>query len=263
MLVLKEDDLRKKSFIQPEIHLKLRDISNEEKGQKMTIYKQHRKSQLLLRVARHLILNSSYINNLGLYHGKMGIALFFAHYSRYTGESLYEEFAGELLDEIFEQVHLDMPISFESGLCGIGWGIEYLLQHGFVNGDSDDILSEIDNKIMEKNLLRITDRSIRTGVEGISYYINMRLNSSFRNRNTMPFDEKYLLDWESVKKGIHVPDKGQILLSVIGTIPQGVNIISWKLGLERGCAGYAIKKMLGTQYKLTLEKEITEHTFID
>lgn len=217
------------------------------KSDNMTIYKQHRKSQLLLRLARHLVLNSSFTNNLGLYHGKMGIVLFFFHYSRYTGENLYEEFAGEMLDEVFDQVHLDMPTSFESGLCGIGWGVEYLLLHGFVKGNSDDILSEIDNKIMEeKNLLRTTDWSVRTGMEGISYYINLRLNSSSRNRNTLPFDEKYLHEWELVNKNIIVPNENQILLSVIGTLPQGVNITSWKLGLENGCAGYAIKWMLGT-----------------
>ena len=62
-------------------------------------------SELLKRIANHLIINSSFLDNLGLFHGKMGIVIFFYHYSRYTHNPLYEEFAGELLDEIFEEIH--------------------------------------------------------------------------------------------------------------------------------------------------------------
>ena len=98
-------------------------------------------NDLLPRIARHLIMHASYTPDMGLYHGKMGIVLFFAHYARYMGNSLYNEFAGELLDEVYQGIHTELPVNFESGLCGVGWGIEYLLQYGFMEGDSDEILS--------------------------------------------------------------------------------------------------------------------------
>ncbi|MDR2773648.1 MAG: hypothetical protein LBC19_02690 [Tannerella sp.] len=41
--------------------------------------------EILPRIANHLMINASFLSDLGLYHGKMGIVLFFAHYSRYTG----------------------------------------------------------------------------------------------------------------------------------------------------------------------------------
>ena len=126
---------------------------------------------LLERIARHLIMHASYASDLGLYHGKTGIVLFFAHYARYTGNRLHDEFTGELLDKVYEEIHTNLPVNFESGLCGIGWGIAYLLQNGFMDGDSDEILSEIDDRVMERDLRRITDRSVRTGLEGISLYM--------------------------------------------------------------------------------------------
>src|SRR5450759_41468 len=86
----------------------------------------------LQRIANVLLLNASFIDNLGLLNGKMGIAIFFFHYSRYTGNKAFEDFAGELIDEIYEEISTLTPMNFEDGLTGIGWGIEYLIRHNFV-----------------------------------------------------------------------------------------------------------------------------------
>ena len=146
----------------------------------------------LERISRHMIMHASFLPNIGLYHGKMGIVLFFAHYARYTGNTLYEDFAGEILEEVYEGIHRNLPANFEYGLCGIGWGIEYLLQNGFMEGDADEMLAEIDAYVMERDLRRITDHSIRTGLEGILYYINKRINSPSRKTENLPFDDIYI-----------------------------------------------------------------------
>ena len=95
----------------------------------------------------HLTINSSLLENLGLFHGKMGIVLFFSHYARITQSEYYADLAGLLLDEIYEEIHQDLPINLENGLCGIGWGIEYLIQYDFMEGDTDKILAYIDRKV--------------------------------------------------------------------------------------------------------------------
>lgn len=199
---------------------------------------------LLQRIARHLMINASFLNNLGLYHGKMGIVLFFAHYARYTGESLYDEFAGELLDEICDEIYTDLPIDFENGLCGIGWGVEYLLHNNFIEGDSDDILSDIDQKVMEKNLRRMSDFSLSTGLKGISCYIDERINSLSRKSVTIPFDKDYLSDWELTFAIKDILNEKQILFSILEVSPIGDDILSWHLGLEKGCAGHGLKLLL-------------------
>lgn len=140
----------------------------------------------------HLTINSSLLENLGLFHGKMGIVLFFSHYARITQSEYYADLAGLLLDEIYEEIHQDLPINLENGLCGIGWGIEYLIQYDFMEGDTDKILAYIDRKVMEINPLIIHDLSIRNGLAGIVFYVTARLNAK-RHNNILPFDNTYLV----------------------------------------------------------------------
>ena len=101
----------------------------------------------LQRIANVLLLNASFLDNPGLLNGKMGIAIFFYHYSRYSKNKVYEDYAGELVDEIYEEINTSTPVNFENGLTGIGWGIEYLVKNGFVQADTDEALEEIDNAI--------------------------------------------------------------------------------------------------------------------
>lgn len=148
------------------------------------------KDALLHRIANHLILNASFLNNLGLYHGKMGVVLFFAHYARYTNNSLYESFAEEILKEIYEEVNDCLPIYMSNGLCGIGWGLEYLKYWKFVGNDLNKVLMEVDYKVMQYDPLRVSDFSFETGLDGIVCYVLTRL-LSLSNRKT-PFDKEYL-----------------------------------------------------------------------
>lgn len=112
---------------------------------------QQRIDYCLQRIANFLLLNASFIDNLGLLNGKMGIAIFFYLYSRYTKNKVFEDFAGELLDEIYEAINTNTPINFDDGLTGIGWGIEYLIRNKFIEGNTDEVLKELDN-IVYKHL---------------------------------------------------------------------------------------------------------------
>jgi hypothetical protein len=101
----------------------------------------------LEKIANVLILNASFIDNLGLLNGKMGIAIFFYQYADYTRNKLYEQYAAELVDEICAEISTETPIDFANGLTGIGWGVEYLVQKGFIKADTDEILEEIDHAV--------------------------------------------------------------------------------------------------------------------
>jgi lantibiotic modifying enzyme len=141
-----------------------------------------------------LLLNSSFINNLGLMHGKMGISIFFFHLARQTKNKIYEDYAGELIDEIYEEITDNTPVDFENGLAGIGWGIEYLVQNKFIEADTDEVLEEFDNLIF-KELIYNTPKEIGllTGIVGIGAYFLKRVQPAIpKGKNLASNDEKII-----------------------------------------------------------------------
>ena len=147
------------------------------------------------RIAHILILKSSHHSDIGLLDGKMGVAIAFAHLSRCsTNNEIYYECMSDLLDDILGNINKGLSYSFKSGLSGIGWGIEYLIQNGFVEGDSVEICEEIDYKIMETNPKRILDTSMNDGFEGLLHYIIYHLQGTIKQETRLPFDREYLLD---------------------------------------------------------------------
>lgn len=162
----------------------------------------------LKAIADCQLLFSSFNADQSLFNGKTGIMLFFFHYARFTGNHYYEDFAGELLNDVCMNLSVDLPITFLDGICGIGWSIEYMKKQGFIEGDTDEILEEIDKKVMERDLRRITNTSFDYGLEGIVAYIRSRLDSERYISDKLPFDSNYLedmktaclkagLDWQS------------------------------------------------------------------
>ncbi len=190
------------------------------------------------------MVSTAYMKENGLFHGKMGIVLFFMHYSRYRNSTDFENFANMLLDEIFEDVVFDMPIDFEDGLSGIGWGIEYLLEHNFVGGNTFDILEDIDSKLSAYNFFNYPDRSFRRGTEGVFCYLRKHLSGKVlekekKKKEYLKVFSKYLLalDNEDVFE----------LKSFLADCDFDINlpISKWRLGIDNGCAGYGLKLMLG------------------
>lgn len=77
------------------------------------------KSAILSKIVNHLVLVSNSVHDIGLYYGKMGIVLFLYNYSRYVHNDLYERIAGELLDNVLEEVHNYLPYDLANGYCGL------------------------------------------------------------------------------------------------------------------------------------------------
>lgn len=218
------------------------------------------------QIIHQLLLRSGVDPNIGLYDGKMGLILFFKHYFVQTNHPVYEDTADELLDELMEEVHRRLPIDFASGLSGIGWGIEYLIQHGWVDGDSLEVCEEIDQKIMEQDPRRMTDYSLETGLEGILHYVLAHIQGVMLQHAILPFDEIYLNDlYQAVSK--ISPDSGrsdhlnrlsrqyadfyrnktkivypmQLSLAVSECDIEPDRLKTYPLGLNKGLAGFLLK----------------------
>lgn len=104
----------------------------------------------------------------------------------------FGEFAEELLDEVMEYVRLGMPVGLSFGWAGIGWGIEYLVRYGFVEDAGNEERNKIDKKVMEYDVRRLDDYSLATGLEGIAWYVLLRLSSG--DKSVRIREETYLFD---------------------------------------------------------------------
>lgn len=221
----------------------------------------------IVAINQHLILNAFNLNDPGLFRGKMGIILYFYIFSRYSHEKIYEDFASELLLDLFEEINIHIPFFFDDGLCGIGWGIEFLAQNEYIQVDTNEILSDVDQLVMQIDPARLIDDSMEKGLLGLVNYVTARLTSIARN-NTIPFDSLYLKNLYDI-----VIDKNQIstLYPVlkkyinyfripyfnkvdfeslpINFAPEIAdinksNISTYPLGIEKGLSGACLKEIL-------------------
>ena len=149
----------------------------------------------LQRIANVLLLNASFIDNIGLLNGKMGTAIFFYHYGRYTNNKIFSDYAGELIDEIYEEINTGTPVNFANGLTGIGWGIEYLVKNKFVQADTDEALAEIDTSVYRNSLYRPFLLESGNDIFGYGLYYLARLREHGNdddNLNTL-FKKQHLI----------------------------------------------------------------------
>lgn len=144
------------------------------------------------RITNTLLLNASFIDNLGLMHGKMGIVIYFFHLFRETKNSIYEDYAGELIDEIYDEISIHTPCDFENGLAGIGWGIEYLVQNKFIDADTDEVLEDFDNRIIHEITYHAPeDIGLLRGKGGYIAYLLKRIKKGSKKK---PALKKALLE---------------------------------------------------------------------
>lgn len=214
-----------------------------------------------------IISDAANRDNIGLMEGKMGAVIFLYHYSRYTSNDLYADFAGLLLDDIFDDIQDNSTIFMDRGLAGIGWAIEYILKNNFVTGDSLEILEEIDIRIMGSDISRITDESLSSGLEGLFHYILYHLPSN--KTEQIPFDDTYYkrldmlvaykngkcynadlqhlialyVDWQ---KGFDLRYEPSLVLKRLCCVenkPNAINVDEICIGLKQGYAGLGLEQM--------------------
>lgn len=159
---------------------------------------------ILQRIADTILLNAGRVNKPGVCNGKTGIVLFLYHYTQINENKTYRDYAGELLDEIFNLIDRNMSVEFANGLTGIAWSIDYLTEKNFTDANSDvleevddflstinysDIISDLNNEypLFSKEIyyIRKPDRFERRE------YILNELKHTL-SQNTKPFHPNYL-----------------------------------------------------------------------
>lgn len=148
------------------------------------------KFQIEKRILHHIMLHSKDFPNSGLLFGKLGVALVLEKYARGGDYVSVRKLAESLVDDAFADLNEKTPTDMASGICGIGWGIEYLLQNKYMKGDSLCICEAIDDRLMHENPLLSNDLSIASGLEGCLHYILAHIQGT--KGFGAPFSNQYL-----------------------------------------------------------------------
>lgn len=163
-------------------------------------------------IIHHLIIKTPLLKDIGLLEGRMGILITFYELSKELNDEIYSAYAGELLDQVFTTIHNQFPVGFESGLSGIGWGIEYLIQNKFVEGDGLEICEEIDSNLMNVDPRRMNDFSFDNGLHGILHYILAHIKGCMVQERRLPFDNIYLTDlYHKINDQLAVSEDGYFI----------------------------------------------------
>jgi DNA modification methylase len=136
------------------------------------------------------------IDNVGLFEGRIGLAIFFFAYYRYSDNPEYEMKAFNLIEETFDLINSNCSIDYANGLSGISAGITYLLTEGFIFNNEDDILEDIDMVITNKIIYsKTSDCSIESGLTGWGKYFSQRImNAKSTNYPAILYDKITLID---------------------------------------------------------------------
>lgn len=147
------------------------------------------------KLLHHLILHSHDVPGaLGLFDGMTGIMLVLAHYARVRKMPVVESVSDYLMEHITKNLNKTGNVDFANGMAGIGWGIEYLIQNGYMSGCGTDLTGEMDERIMSVDIRRMSDANLEKGIRGLFHYVIAHMQGAILCGKAA-FDRHYLTDW--------------------------------------------------------------------
>jgi len=159
-------------------------------------------------VINRMMIDSFSLKSPGLLNGRMGYTIVFYLWGREKNKPIYEEFGERLLDTVIQGLTTQLPINFSNGLCGIGWGLEFLFYHRFVEFSSNDIFEELDQRIIQLVYLK-QNLNFQTELVGILHYVLARINGNNNRKEKKPFTKEFLqyLQQHICLQNDSIPDK--------------------------------------------------------
>ena len=197
-------------------------------------------------VSEMLIAGKNMPDDIGLLTGKTGIALFFLHLARGTGNNAYEDYAAELIDSISESLYQAETVTYAGGLAGICAGISYLIKQQYIDADADELLDEVDSVIRNHTPYYLNSiPEICFGKTGLGKYYTERL----ANKTGLRENDLNQTQLSSIIQSLSCPyNTYRELFSVIHFLPDvvPVGVESEKTDMY---LNYAVDKMEAMVYE--------------
>lgn len=140
----------------------------------------------LLRIANTVSLYARDVQSHGLMNGKMGLALFLYEYAKHTKEPMFFELSKELVVNIENEINPRSKIGFDSGLSGIGWGLQHMVNMGCEYGNNalEKCAGLLANRIANETVL--IDKS--NDLYGFGLYFTKRRDSFLKENNQLQIE---------------------------------------------------------------------------
>ena len=124
----------------------------------------------------YIAFHATQIHDNSLYHGRLGIILALCGHGMLNTDKRICNFVRNLIQASTDGYY-DGRIGIENGLAGYGLAFTLLYKVGMLNENLNEVLFDIDKKIMSYDLKRMDDFSFREGLSGVWYYVKMRMSS--------------------------------------------------------------------------------------
>ena len=137
-----------------------------------------------------ILKEQHYSDNLGVLTGLTGLALFHFYYSRFANNDDSSEIGVEIITECFEKINQNYELpTYCSGIAGFGWALEHLYTENFIDFNNDEVLSDLDSYLFEKQLVEssIGQFDFLHGSIGYGYYFLAR----YKNTSSKELKERY------------------------------------------------------------------------
>lgn len=128
---------------------------------------------------------------VGLFKGNMGIAVSLSNLSFLIDNPVIPVYIRYFVDKTFQNGVMEISDSFDKGLTGLGWGLNYLMYNGHVK-DVEKYCGMVDSLLCE----RLSERNPQSMLEqtGLADYILIRKLNEVSSRPSQSPGHSYLSD---------------------------------------------------------------------
>jgi len=166
--------------------------------------------------------------NISLMGGKIGVAIYYFYYARFTGDDSYADRAVDMISEVFDAINNGFTYHTQAGgLAGIGWVLEHLVQSGYLDTDTNEILEPLDPYLYKAMMHEIGNKhyDFLHGAVGIGSY--------FLHRLTNPNAKTYITELvDKMAEIAHKDDDGAMKWESVLNIEEGNK--GYNLSLSHG-----------------------------
>ncbi|WP_168796320.1 lanthionine synthetase C family protein [Flagellimonas onchidii] len=135
----------------------------------------------LEEINRDIVNTFKEYKHVGCLSGLSGLALFKFYYGRLTQDDSHRQIGFQILSSCVNLINAGFNYpTYCAGIAGMGWALDHLVEHGFIENDNDSLLSNFDKFLQKKMLsdIKTGNYDFLHGSVGYAYYFLSRYRNT-------------------------------------------------------------------------------------